>query len=64
MKKQTRHKIELSLDLTNLNSRGRGHKATQSSNLEGQTQESQDSQPVCDEGVCEVDWRPSRYSIA
>ncbi len=64
MKKQSRHTIELSLDLTNLNSHGRGLNAPQFPNSDGQTQETQDSQPVCDDGTCEVNWKPARRSVA
>ncbi len=64
MKKQSRHTIEHSLDLTNLNSYGRGPNAPQSPAYDGQTQESQDSQPVCNNGTCELNWKPARSSVA
>ncbi len=54
MKKQNRDTIELSAYLTNLNSYGRGLNLPQSPNCEEQTRESQDNQPVCNNGVCET----------
>lgn len=64
MKKQSRHSIELTLDLTNLNSYGRSLNAPQAANFEAQTQETQDSQPVCDDGVCALNWKPSGCCLA
>lgn len=64
MKTQSRHSIELALDLTNLNSYGRGLNAPQVPNHEGQTQDTQDSQPACDNGICELNWKPSGCCVA
>lgn len=64
MKKQNRHTIDLSVDLTKLNSYGRGLNAPQFPSCEGQTQESQDNQPVCNNGVCEINWTPTRRALA
>ncbi len=64
MKKQSRHTIELSLDLTTLNSYGRNLNPPQCPNLDSQPQEPQENQPVCNNGACELIWKPGRQSVA
>lgn len=58
MRKQNRHTTEISLDLTRRNSYGRGKHLPQPQNFDKQSQESQDTQPVCNNGICELTWKP------
>ncbi|PZM82666.1 MAG: hypothetical protein DKT66_11775 [Candidatus Melainabacteria bacterium] len=64
MRKQIWHAIENSLDWTTLDSYGRGIHAPQNPNNEHPPQESQEPQPVCNSGVCELTWKPGRSSVA
>jgi len=64
MRKQIGLTIEKTLDWTTLESYGRGVHAPQSPNNEHSDKESQDPQPVCKSGVCELTWKPGRSSVA
>ena len=61
---QNRHTIENSLDWTTLDSYGRGAHAPQNPSIEHPLQESQEPQPVCKNGVCELTWKPGHSSVA
>lgn len=64
MNKTNRHSIELSLDLTTLTSPFRGSASEKSSNFEIIGSETQDSAPVCNNGICELSWKPARRAVA
>lgn len=64
MRKHTRHTIEISLDLTTLYSYGRSLNAPQAPTYEAPPQEPQENQPVCNNGICELNWKPGRRSVA
>ncbi|MBX9947641.1 MAG: hypothetical protein K2Y39_00625 [Candidatus Obscuribacterales bacterium] len=64
MRKQNRLTVENNLDWTTFESYGRGVYAPQSPNIEHSEKESQEPQPVCKSGVCELSWKPGRSSVA
>ncbi|MBA3855468.1 MAG: hypothetical protein C0507_01045 [Cyanobacteria bacterium PR.3.49] len=64
MRKRTRHSTDHSIDLATTNSCNRGLQTPQDSNFDVPPAESQESQPVCKKGTCEVDWKPGRRTHA
>lgn len=64
MRKQIGLAIEKALDWTTFNSYRRAAHAPQTPNAETPPQETQEPQPACQNGVCDVEWKPGRRSIA
>jgi hypothetical protein len=64
MRKRTSHSTDHSIDFAKAKSYSRGLKTPRDTTFEVPPAESQESQPVCKKGTCEVDWKPGRRILA